>query len=210
MKSEKFLQQLWSGQKERKKMIVRSEKNEAFQQAKTELESLRRKLNKKEEEVLKLSDEIDALKKKLGMDGLAKDPGQDEIQRVKDSYVRAKNQAENLLEQINDYDEFQKIAESVSLEAVKSGQKINKGFTDAFERIAALKAEYEALSKAYRPYHKSLNSDEDLQEIIGKPLPDALCIDTQTNVYKTFMEDSAEYQIKNIKIKKDDRTDVLR
>jgi chromosome segregation ATPase len=191
-------------------MIVRSEKNEAYQQAKTELESLHRRLHRKEEEILKLSDEIDVLKKTLGINGSAKDPKQDEIQRVKASYIQAKSQADSLLAQIDDYDEFQKIAESVSLEAVKSGQKINKGLTDALERITVLRAEYEALSKAYIPYHKSLDTDEDLQDIIGMPLPDALCIDTQTNGYKTFMKDSQEYQMKNIKIKKEDRTDVLR
>ncbi len=186
-------------------MIVKSEKNEAYQQAKSELESLHRKLNKKEQEVLKLSNEIGILKDKLGMDGSAQDPEKDEIQKAKADYIRAKSQADTLHEQINDYDEFQKIAESVSLDAVKSGQKINKGLTEALEAISALKAEYEALLKAYKPYHRSLNTDEDLQEIIGVPLPDALCVDTQTKEYKAFIKNSQEYQMKNIKIKKDER-----
>jgi chromosome segregation ATPase len=194
------------GTEERKEMIVKSEKNEAYQQARTGLESLHRKLNKKEQEVLRLSDEIAILKDKLKINETAQDSKQDEIQKVKAKYIQAKSQADTLHEQINDYDEFQKIAESVSLEAVKSGQKISKGFTDALGRIAALRTEYEALAKAYKPYHRSLNTDEDLQDIIGMPLPDALCIDTQTKEYKAFMENSQEYQVKNIKIRKDEKT----
>lgn len=177
-------------------MIVKSEKNEAYQQAKTELESLQKQLKEKKEEVLKLRDELDTLENTLGIDELSRDPNWDKIQRVKADYLKAKRQADILAEQIHNYDEFKKIAESVSSEAVKAGQKINKGFITALEKIEALRAEYQALLKAYKPYHKLLNTNENSQAIIGRPLPTDICSNPQTNVYRGFIKDGKEYQMK--------------